>query len=146
MAPESQSASQSAEERRYEQAFWLDLENWALQHRWDARIGIPCGPRRHLDTAWRTIMLQELEAYPRNTIEQYEAFVLSGQGDDWFLEDAEITGEITYRSHAPSDYIQFSSFVNGEHATNIRRIWETGRSSLQECGAAQRGVHHAGGG
>ena len=146
MTPDSQNNLQVAEERRYEQAFWLDLENWVLQHRWDARIGIPCGPRRHLDTAWRTIMLQELEAYPRNTIEQYEAFVLSGQGDEWFLEDAEITGEITYRSHAPSDYLQFSSLVNGEHTTNIRRIGETGRSRVQERGAAQRSVYHAGGG
>ena len=132
------------EERRYDQAFWLDLENWVLQHRWDARAGIPCGPRRHLDSAWRTIMLQELEDYPRNTIQEYEAFVLSGHGDEWFQEEEQ--DSIAYRSNAPSDYFHIWSSVNGEPTANIRRHGSPGCQRVPECCAAQGCLHYAGGG
>ena len=43
--------------------FLMDLENWVLQHRWDARLGIPCGPRRHLDHLWGEVMREEMGKY-----------------------------------------------------------------------------------
>ena len=81
--------------------FLMDLKNWVLQHRWDARIGIPCGPRRHgreapaqsagraparsaLDHLWGEIMREELADYPRRTYEEYCGWVENGGGDEYF--------------------------------------------------------------
>ena len=72
------------QERRNTDNFFMDLENWALEHRWDARIGIPCGRARHLDHLWGEVMRGEMADYPRRTFDQYCEWVESGGGDDWF--------------------------------------------------------------
>ena len=72
------------QEQRDLNAFLMDLENWVLQHRWDCRIGIPCGPRRHLDRLWGEVMREEMADYPRRTYDQYCAWVESGGGDEYF--------------------------------------------------------------
>ena len=64
--------------------FLMDLENWVLEHRWDARIGIPCGRARHLDHQWGEVMREEMADYPRRTYEEYCEWVESGGGDEWF--------------------------------------------------------------
>ena len=121
--------------------FWLDLENYVLQHKWDARCGVPCGPRRHLDDGWRAEMLVELEDYPRNSIEQYDAFVLAGHGDEWFQEVGPLC--IVYRSRVPD----FCASVNGrgESTSYLRRFGETGSGGLPERCEAQGRVHYTGG-
>ena len=73
-------------EQKMERAFWLDFENYVLQHHWDARVGVPCGPRRHLDTLWRQVVAEQLQDYPRRSLQDYEAHVLAGRGDEWFQE------------------------------------------------------------
>ena len=77
------------QEQRDTNNFFMDLENWVLEHRWDCRIGIPCGPQRHLDHLWGQVMEEEMKDYPRRTYDQYCAWVESGGGDDWFQEDQE---------------------------------------------------------
>ena len=72
------------QEQRNTDNFFMDLENWALEHRWDARIGIPCGRARHLDHLWGEVMRGEMADYPRRTFDQYCEWVESGGGDDWF--------------------------------------------------------------
>ena len=122
--------------------FWLDLENYVLQHKWDARCGVPCGPRRHLDDGWRAEMLVELEDYPRNSIEQYEAFVLAGHGDEWFQEDGQAS--IVYRSHV----LDSRANVNGcgEPTSYLRCFGETGGGPIPDSRAPQGSVHYTGGG
>ena len=122
--------------------FWLDIENYVLEHKWDARCGVPCGPRRHLDSGWRAEMLAELENYPRNSIEQYSAFVLQGFGDEWFQEDDQTS--IVYRSHVPDSCAP----LNGcsEPPTYLRRFGEAGSGALPERGEAPGSVHYTGGG
>ena len=122
--------------------FWLDLENWVLQNRWDARAGTPVGPRRHIDTTWREVMLQELEDYPRNTIEQYEAFVLAGNGDEWFQEGE--AGTLMYRANVPV----FCAQVNGrsEPSSYLRRFGEAGSGALPDRRETEGRVHYTGGG
>ena len=79
-----------AQERRDQNNFLMDLENWVLEHRWDARIGIPCGPQRHLDHLWGEVMRQEIaDYYPRRTYEEYCGWVLSGGGDEWFQPEVD---------------------------------------------------------
>ena len=79
MAPHTQ-------EQRDLDAFLMDLENWVLQHRWDSRIGIPCGPRRHLDHLWGEVMKEELAEYPRKNWLEYCEWVQNGGGDEWFQD------------------------------------------------------------
>ena len=131
-----------AERDRADTNFWLDLENWVLQHRWDARAGIPVGPRRHHDTTWRAVMLEELEDYPRNSIEQYEAFVLAGNGDEWFQEGE--AGTLMYRANVSV----FCAQVNGrcESANYLRRFGASGCERISERCEAQAGVPYTGGG
>ena len=77
------------QEQRDLNNFLMDLEHYVLQHRWDARIGIPCGPQRHLDHLWGQVMEEEMKDYPRRTYEEYCEWVESGGGDEWFQEDQE---------------------------------------------------------
>jgi hypothetical protein len=72
------------QEQRDLDNFMMDLENWVLEHRWDARIGIPCGRARHLDHLWGEVMREEMADYPRRTYEEYCEWVESGGGDEWF--------------------------------------------------------------
>ena len=72
------------QEQRDTNNFFMDLENWVLEHRWDARIGIPCGRARHLDHLWGEVMREEMADYPRRTYDQYCAWVESGGGDEYF--------------------------------------------------------------
>ena len=76
------------QEQRDTNNFFMDLENWVLEHRWDCRIGIP-QRARHLDDLWGQVMEEEMKDYPRRTYDQYCAWVESGGGDDWFQEDQE---------------------------------------------------------
>ena len=77
------------QEQRDLKKFLLDFENWVLQNKWDARIGIPAGRHRHEDPLWRQVIQEELRDYPRKTWDQYVTFVLQGGGDEWFQEDQE---------------------------------------------------------
>ena len=77
------------QEQRDLNNFLMDLENWVLEHRWDCRIGIPCGRARHLDHLWGEVMRGEMADYPRRTYDQYCAWVDIGGGDEWFQEDQE---------------------------------------------------------
>ena len=78
------------QEQRDENNFLMDLENWVLEHRWDARIGIPCGPQRHLDHLWGQVMEEEIaDYYPRRTYKEYCEWVLSGGGDEWFQPEVD---------------------------------------------------------
>ena len=97
------------QEQRDTNNFFMDLENWLLEHRWDTRIGIPCGPRRHLDHLWGEVMVEEMADYPRRTYEEYCEWVESGGGDEWFQPE-------------------FQSEVNGrpEPPTDLRRIGQAG--------------------
>ena len=111
MAPHTQ-------EQRDLDAFLMDLENWVLEHKWDSRIGIPCGPRRHLDHLWGEVMKEELAEYPRKTYEDYCRWVESGGGDEWFQPDFQSEFQVVVNSvteNGPS-----------ESTKNLRRIGQAG--------------------
>ena len=72
------------EYRRDRDAFYMDLENWLLEHKW--RAPAPTGPARHLfNSAWGQMMRIEFLDYdpPKNFMD-YSAWVEAGGGDDWF--------------------------------------------------------------
>ena len=100
------------QEQRDLNNFMMDLENWVLEHRWDARIGIPCGPQRHLDHLWGQVMMEEMADYPRRTYEEYCEWVESGGGDEWF--QPEFQSEVNGRPEPPGP------------PTDLRRIGQAG--------------------
>ena len=84
-------------EQRFRNAWFMDLENWALEHKWyDAP---PIGSGRHIGP-WGDMMKDQLnmkyplrtyesrqdtpEFYPDRTWHDYCAWVVSGGGDHWF--------------------------------------------------------------
>ena len=84
---------QHTQEQRDTNNFFMDLENWVLEHKWDTRIGIPCGRARHgrdaparsaLDHMWGEVMREEMADYPRRTYDQYCEWVEGGGGDEYF--------------------------------------------------------------
>ena len=89
-----------------------------LEHKWDIRIGIPCGPRRHLDHLWGEVMKEELAEYPRKTYDDYCLWVVSGFGDEWFQPDFQSEFQVVVNSvteNGPS-----------ESTKNLRRIGQAG--------------------
>ena len=66
--------------------FLMDFENWCLEHRWDARKGIPTGPYRYEDTEWATMMKKECE-FSDTFFEEYCEWCSQGGGDEWFQEE-----------------------------------------------------------
>ena len=96
--------------------FMMDLENWVLEHRWDARIGIPCGPRRFEDPLWALVMKEEIEEYPRKTWDEYCEWVADGGGDDWFQ---------------PSEP-ELPDQVNGQASGDLRGVGQTRREGFQD--------------
>ena len=106
------------QEQRDRDNFFMDLENWLLGHKWDSRVGVPCGPRRHLDHLWGEVMKTELEDYPRKTYEDYCLWVESGGGDEWFQPDFQSEFQVVVNSvteNGPS-----------EPTKNLRRIGQAG--------------------
>ena len=90
-----------AQERRDQNNFLMDLENWVLEHRWDARIGIPCGPQRHLDHLWGQVMEEEIaDYYPRRTYKEYCDWVVSGGGDEWFQPGGDAPDQVYIEAQA----------------------------------------------
>ena len=70
-------------------AFLMDFENDVLRS-WDARKGIPRGPRRFENKEWAALVQQHV--YPHHsdvTWEQYMTWVRGGGGDEWFQEEEE---------------------------------------------------------
>ena len=65
--------------------FLMDLENYCLG-KWDSRQGIPQGPTRVDNPAWREFMKSEI-LDSDTTWEIYEAWVREGNGDEWFFEE-----------------------------------------------------------
>ena len=107
--------------------FLMDLENWVLEHRWDARLGVPCGRLRHVDSLWGETMRFELLAYPRRCWDDYCEWVASGGGDDWF-QPAELS-ETRYRESAmPLPVAAKHATVNGYSPTadDLRRVRQAG--------------------
>ena len=65
-------------------SFYMDLENWCLEHQWCAPV--PTGPARHLfNSAWGQMMRAEfLDCDPPRNYIDYSSWVEHGGGDDWF--------------------------------------------------------------
>ena len=108
--------------------FLMDLENWVLEHRWDARLGVPCGRLRHVDSLWGETMRFELLDYPRRRWDDYCEWVASGGGDDWF-QPAELENPCRYRESAmPLPVASNAASVNGHDSTpdDLRRIGQAG--------------------
>ncbi len=61
-----------------------DFENHCLNE-WDARQGIPTGPKRYEDEAWAAHVLSLLEDSEFGWSE-YVTYVNEGYGDEWFME------------------------------------------------------------
>jgi hypothetical protein len=74
-----------ARRRRDHDAFMMDFENWVLTL-WDARNGIPTGPRRFENEAWAVLMQSKLE-FADTCWDDYVEWVKCGGGDDWFVEE-----------------------------------------------------------
>jgi hypothetical protein len=66
-------------------AFLMDFENRCLAE-WDARQGIPKGPKRYQDEAWATHVLDFLR-FSDTSWSEYCQFVIEGGGDEWFVEE-----------------------------------------------------------
>ena len=77
-----------AQPRRYppDDAFMMDWENSILERHWDARNGIPKGPKRYRNTEWATTIKQHTFPFHSGvTWEEYVQWVKNGGGDEWFL-------------------------------------------------------------
>ena len=86
------------DKQRFRDAFFMDLENWCLEHRWYAPP--PIGRSRHIDSPWGDMLKDELnsiypirtyeskeetpEFYPERTWHDYCDWVVDGGGDEWF--------------------------------------------------------------
>ena len=67
--------------------FLMDFENEVLQD-WDARKGIPTGPRRFQNPEWAELIQRNV--YPHTSdVDWYEyvVWVENGGGDEWFTEE-----------------------------------------------------------
>ena len=73
------------EQRRFYDAFMMDFENYVLRF-WDARNGIPSGPRRFENEEWATLMREHLE-FSDTCWDDYVSWVETGGGDEWFQEN-----------------------------------------------------------
>ena len=107
--------------------FLMDLENWVLEHRWDARLGVPCGRLRHVDSLWGETMRIELLAYPRRCWADYREWVASGGGDDLFQPAELVWNQCRYReSVLPIPAATTAASVNGHGPTPdyLRREWQ----------------------
>jgi len=65
--------------------FMMDLENAILQE-WDARNGVPHGPRRFENAEWADLV--RCKVYPHHsdvTWADYVEWVSNGGGDEWFV-------------------------------------------------------------
>ncbi len=69
-------------------AFMMDWENSILEKHWDARNGIPKGPRRFENAEWAaTIRNHSFPFHSGVTWEEYVQWVSQGGGDEWFQEE-----------------------------------------------------------
>ena len=70
-------------------AFMMDFENECLKD-WDARKGMPRGPRRFEKADWAALVQRNV--YPNHLDvdwDEYVDFVSQGGGDEWFMEEDE---------------------------------------------------------
>ena len=115
------------EYRRDRNNFYMDLENYALEHVW--RAPAPTGPARHLNSAWGQMMRAEMVDYdPPKTYVDYCSWVEHGGGDDWF-QPAEPENPCRYRESAmPLPVASNAASVNGHDSTtdDLRRIRQAG--------------------
>ena len=77
-------AQQERDKKRHHNNFMMDFENWVLKH-WDARQGIPTGPRRYENQEWAKLMKRNLEDSDTSW-DEYVEWVRQGGGDEWFQE------------------------------------------------------------
>ena len=77
------------EYRRARNNFYMDLENYVLEHVW--RAPAPVGPARHLfNSGWGRVMRAELADYDASiTFVDYGSWVEQGGGDEWFQSQAD---------------------------------------------------------
>ena len=74
---------------RHRNNFMLDLENSILSE-WDARQGVPQGPRRFEVEAWAALVKRNM--FPHHSDvdwDEYCDWVRKGGGDEWFHEEDE---------------------------------------------------------
>ena len=72
---------------RHRNNFMLDLENSILSE-WDARQGVPQGPRRFEVEAWAALVKRNM--FPSHSDvdwDEYCDWVRKGGGDEWFHEE-----------------------------------------------------------
>ena len=118
--------------------FYMDLENWVLENRWDPRLGIPCGPLRlgvpcdplrHVDSLWGLVMRTELLDYPRRHWSEYSDWVLGGGGGDLFQPPDSPQNDCNSRESAmPLPTAPTHTTVNGHSPTaaDLRRVRQAG--------------------
>ena len=89
-------------EWRYRNAFFMDLENWVLEHQWHTRP--PTGRNRHIDSQWGDVMYDELwDYFPQITWLDYSDWVSLGYGDEWFQPEESINPNRVNGHHALAD-------------------------------------------
>lgn len=60
--------------------FIMDCENWILENKWGTA---PPKGKERLGDSWRNLIIDFTEVQLKDYIE----YVISGKGDDWFLEN-----------------------------------------------------------
>ncbi len=78
-------AKTTKERQRHLNNFMMDFENHVLRE-WDARGGVPRGPRRFENKNWAALMKSHLE-FSDTCWEEYVTWVQQGGGDEWFQEE-----------------------------------------------------------
>ena len=69
--------------------FLMDFENSLLED-WDARKGIPTGPRRFENAEWAELVKRNVYPnHPDVDWDEYVDWVSSGGGDEWFVASVE---------------------------------------------------------
>ena len=86
--------------------FYMDLENWLLEHKW--RAPVPTGPARHLfNSAWGQLMQAEMVDYdPHRNFIDYSSWVENGGGDEWFQPEEPVNSNRVNGHGALADHLR----------------------------------------
>jgi hypothetical protein len=64
--------------------FFMDTENWILEHKWKNKWSDLTGLKRLNNSEWIKLVYEHMDL-PEINFELYKEWVTQGNGDEWFL-------------------------------------------------------------
>jgi hypothetical protein len=68
-----------------EDNFYMDTENWILQHKWKNKLSDLTGIKRLNNLEWINLIFEYIDL-PEINFSKYKKWVIQGNGDEWFLD------------------------------------------------------------